>query len=262
MTDDAPRELLARVEDASVGWGRHVVLRGVSFELRRGDYLGIVGPNGSGKSTLLRALLGLEEPLAGSIVRSAAWRAGNVPQRDTLEPLFRFRALEVVEMAAHAESWLPGPPWGDVLTRARREAAREALDAVGMGDRAGRVFRDLSGGQKQRVLIARALAAAPSVLVLDEPTTGMDIASEADLLGLVRRLRDERDLAVVLVSHSLHVVADEADRVGLLIGDRVRFGTPGEIVADGPLSELYDRTVHVHELHGRRVIHVKGREGR
>ena len=257
MTAAAERELLARVEDASVGWGRHVVLRGVSFELRRGDYLGVVGPNGSGKSTLLRALLGLANPLAGTIVRTSAWRAGNVPQRDTLEPLFRFRALEVAAMTAHSGSWLPGLRNAD-----RRRAAREALDAVGMGDRARRVFRDLSGGQKQRVLIARALAAAPSVLVLDEPTTGMDIASEADVLGLVRRLRDERNLAVVLVSHSLHVVADEADRVGLVVGDRVRLGTPGEIVADGPLSELYDRKVHVHELHGKRVIHVKAREGR
>lgn len=257
MTDREPRELLARVDDASVGWGRHVVLRGVSFELRRGDYLGVVGPNGSGKSTLLRALLGLADPLAGTVVRSAAWRAGNVPQRDTLEPLFRFRALEVAAMTAHSNSWLPA-----LRNDERRRAAREALAAVGMADRADRVFRDLSGGQKQRVLIARALAAAPSVLVLDEPTTGMDIASEADLLGLVRRLRDERDLAVVLVSHSLHVVADEADRVGLVVGDRVRFGTPGEIVADGPLSQLYDRTIEVHELHGRRVIHVQAREVR
>jgi len=257
VTDADPRELLARVDDASVGWGRRVVLRGVSFELRRGDYLGLVGPNGSGKSTLLRALLELADPIAGTVVRSAAWRAGNVPQRDTLEPLFRFRALEVVAMAARSQSWLPG-----LRNAERRAAAREALAAVGMGDRADRVFRDLSGGQKQRVLIARALAAEPTVLVLDEPTTGMDIAAEADLLGLVRRLRDERDLAVVLVSHSLHVVADEADRVGLLAGDRVRFGTPGEIVANSPLSELYDRTVHVHELHGRRVIHVERREGR
>lgn len=253
----AEADLLARVEDVSVGWGRRVVLRGVSFELRRGDYLGLVGPNGSGKSTLLRTLLGLAAPLAGSVIRTAAWRAGYVPQRDTLEPLFRFRALEVVAMAAHSGSWLP------VLRNAeRRRAAREALEAVGMGDRADSVFRDLSGGQKQRVLIARALAAAPSVLVLDEPGTGMDIAAEADLLELVRRLRDERHLAVVLVSHSLHVVADEADRVGLLAGDRVRFGTPGEIVADRTLSELYGREVHVHELHGRRVIHVQTREGR
>jgi ABC-type Mn2+/Zn2+ transport system ATPase subunit len=89
----------------------------------------------------------------------------------------------------------------------------------------------------------------------------MDVSSERDLLDLVQRLRAERDLAVVLVTHSLHIVADEADRVGLLVGDRVRFGTPRELVADGPLSEVYARTVHVHDLHGRRVIHVKGRKG-
>ncbi len=252
----SPGELLASVDDASVGWGRRVVLRGVSFELRRGDYLGLVGPNGSGKSTLLRALLGLARPISGAIARTAAWRAGNVPQRDTLGPLFRFRAVEVVAMAARSESWLPG-----VRNAERRDAARAALDAVGMGERADRVFRDLSGGQKQRVLIARALASSPTALVLDEPTTGMDISAEADLLELVQRLRVERDLAVVLVSHSLHVVADEADRVGLLVGDEVRFGAPHDLVADAPLSTLYRRPVEVHEFRGRRVIHVmRGKE--
>lgn len=257
MTQVSAPELLAEVENASVGWGRHVVLRGVSFQLSRGDYLGIVGPNGSGKSTLLRALLGLSKPIEGNVVRTSAWRAGNVPQRDTLEPLFRFRALEVAAMAAHSESWMPFARNEDRLD----EAAR-ALEAVGMADRSHRVFRDLSGGQKQRVLIARALASGPSVLVLDEPTTGMDISSEANLLDLVQHLRTARNLAVVLVTHSLHIVADEADRVGILVGDRVRFGSPKEIVADGPLSEVYARPVHVHDLHGRRVIHVKGRERR
>jgi zinc transport system ATP-binding protein len=253
----AEPELLARATDVSVGWGRRAVLSGVTFDVRRGDWLGIVGPNGSGKSTLLRALLGLAQPIAGRIERSPAWRSGYVPQRDSLEPLFRFRALEVAAMAAHTASWLPGARNAD-----RRDAAARALDAVGMGTVAHRVFRDLSGGQKQRVLIARALAADPTVLVLDEPTTGMDVAGEADLLDLVQRLRRERNLAVVLVTHSLHVVADEADRVGLVAGDGVRFGSPKEIVADGPLSDVYERPVHVHELHGRRVVHVKGRERR
>lgn len=250
----AEQDLLASLERVSVGWGRHIVLRGVSFELRRGDYLGLVGPNGSGKSTLLRALLGLAKPIEGSVVRTPAWRAGNVPQRDTLEPLFRFRALEVAAMAARSDSWLP-------LARSaeRVAAANEALDAVGMGDLAGRVFRDLSGGQKQRVLIARALASHPSVLVLDEPTTGMDIAAEADLLDLIQALRAARNLAVVLVSHSLHIVADEADRVGLVVGDGVRFGAPEDLVAEGPLSELYGREIRVHGLHGRRVVHVTRR---
>jgi ABC-type Mn2+/Zn2+ transport system ATPase subunit len=253
----AQAELLATVSDASVGWGRRVVLRGVSFDVHRGDYLGIVGPNGSGKSTLLRALLGLSEPITGSVARTSAWRVGNVPQRDTLEPLFRFRALEVAAMAAHSGSWLPG-----TRNAERIDAAARALDAVRMSPMGHRVFRDLSGGQKQRVLIARALASNPSVLVLDEPTTGMDVSSEADLLDLIQHLRAERNLAVVLVTHSLHIVADEADRVGLLVGDGVRFGSPKEIVADGPLSDVYARPVHVHELHGRRVIHVKGREKR
>lgn len=253
----AQAELLATVTNASVGWGRHIVLRGVSFDVHRGDYLGVVGPNGSGKSTLLRALLGLSRPIEGTVVRTPAWRVGNVPQRDTLEPLFRFRALEVAAMTARSDSWMPG-----MRNAERADAAARALDAVGMAPMSRRVFRDLSGGQKQRVLIARALAANPTVLVLDEPTTGMDVSSERDLLDLIQNLRTQRNLAVVLVTHSLHIVADEADRVGLLVGDGVRFGSPKEIVADGPLSEVYARPVHVHELHGRRVIHVRRRERR
>jgi ABC-type Mn2+/Zn2+ transport system ATPase subunit len=171
---------LLTVRDATVGWGRHAVLRGVSFELRPGDCLGVVGPNGSGKSTLLRAILGLAAPLAGRIERAPAWRAGHVPQRDALEPLFRFCAYDVVEMFAR------------VTARSRAaagDASRESLRAVGMDLVADRTFRNLSGGQKQRVLIARALAVRPSVLVLDEPTSGMDVRAEAELLGLVRAIR-------------------------------------------------------------------------
>lgn len=249
--------LLASVRDASVGWGRRVVLRGVSFDLRRGDYLGLVGPNGSGKTTLVRALLGLARPLAGSIERTRAWRAGYVPQRDALEPLFQFRAREVVAMAARADAWLPLRGG-----RERREAASAALRDVGMAAHADRVYRDLSGGQKQRVLIARALAAGPAALVLDEPTTGMDLAAERDLLDLVQRLRAERGLGVVVVTHSLHVVADEATRVGLVAGDEVRFGTPAEIVAEGPLAEVYGRAVSVRLVDGRRVVHAAAREER
>jgi ABC-type Mn2+/Zn2+ transport system ATPase subunit len=254
MTETRPAAPLARIEGASVGWGRRVVLRKVEFEIRSGDYLGLVGPNGAGKSTLLFALLGLTRPIVGRVARFPGWRAGYVPQRDTIEPLFRFRAREVVAMAARAGSFLPFTG-----RKARARAAEEALDSVGMSGMAGRVFRDLSGGQKQRVLIARALVSGPSVLVLDEPTTGMDISIEADLLSLIRALRDERGLTIVLVSHSLHLVADEADRVGLLAGGTVNFGSPDEIISERELSAVYGRPVTVDELHGRRVVHVPHR---
>lgn len=238
---------LLTVAAAAVGWSGRPVLRGVSFTLAARDYLGIVGPNGSGKTTLLRALLGLAAPLEGRVDRSAAWRAGYVPQRDSLEPLFRFRAFEVVEMFARL---------GAASRAAARDATAEALAAVSMDAARDRVFRDLSGGQKQRVLIARALAVRPTVLVLDEPTTGMDIRAEAELLALVRRIRSERGLAVILVTHSLHVVADEASIVGVLRGDRTEFGPPARVLAQESLSRIYGCPVESAFVGGRHVIHA------
>lgn len=245
MTAAAPAPPLVTVAAASVGWAGRAVLRDVSFTLRRGETLGIVGPNGSGKTTLLRAVLGLARPVAGRVERSPDWRAGHVPQRDAIEPLFRFRSSEVVGMFARV---------GAPSKAAASEAAREALASVGMESAAARVFRDLSGGQKQRVLIARALAVRPTVLVLDEPTTGMDVRAEAELLGLVRRVREERGLAVVLVTHSLHLVADEATTVGILHGDRATFGPPAEVLSEESLSRLYGCRVESAVVGGHRVV--------
>lgn len=236
---------LLSVERASVGWGRRVVLRDVSFTLARHDYLGIVGPNGSGKSTLLRALLGLAAPRDGRIVRSPEWRAGYVPQRDALEPLFRLCAFHVVEMFARV---------GAASAAAAADATHDALRAVGMEAAEGRVYRDLSGGERQRILIARALAVRPSVLVLDEPTTGMDVRAEAELLALVRRVREGRGLAVVLVTHSLHVVADEAETVGILHGDGAEFGRPETVLSPENLSRIYGCDVTSEVVRGRRLI--------
>jgi zinc transport system ATP-binding protein len=236
---------LLTVAGASVGWAGRTVLRDVSFSLHRGETLGIVGPNGSGKTTLLRAVLGLARPLAGRVERSAEWHAGYVPQRDAIEPLFRLRSDEVVEMLARVVS---------PSAAAAREASREALAAVGMTAAADRVFRDLSGGQKQRVLIARALAVRPTVLVLDEPTTGMDLRAEAELLALVRQIRETHGLAVVLVTHSLHVVADEATTVGLLHGDHATFGPPADVLSETNLSRIYGCPVASAVVGGHRVI--------
>jgi ABC-type Mn2+/Zn2+ transport system ATPase subunit len=247
----APVEPLARAEAVSVGWRGRAVLRDVTFELRAGEALALVGPNGSGKSTLLVALLGLRRPLAGSVVRSPRWRAGYVPQQAALDPLFRFSVADVVAMGSLAGRWLPG-----AHARERLAVAARALDAVGLAHKATEIFRDLSGGQRQRVLLARALARDPTVLVLDEPTIGLDIRAESVFLDLVRRLRSERNLAVVVVSHSLAVAASEADTIGLVHAGRVRFGSWQEILDPVVLASVYgpdlDVSEHLPDLSGRR----------
>lgn len=220
---------LLEARGLAFGHGGIPVAAGVDLDLGPGECVGIVGPNGAGKTTLLRTLVGLQPPLSGTVRTEPGLRVGYVPQAGSLDPAFPFRAGDVVAMAAPG-GWLP--------LSGRRERARrtaEALARAGAADLADRPFRDLSGGQKQRVLLARALATGPAVLALDEPATGLDLEAEASLRALLRRLRGEDGLAVLLVTHALGIVAREADRVVLLHGGRARSGPPAELLA--PVGE-------------------------
>lgn len=220
-------------QDVAVGWHSRAVVSGVTLRLCGGESLVLLGPNGSGKSTLLRAVLGLSRPLSGTIERQPGWRAGFVPQRDATTSLLRLRAVEVVGMAAPS-TWLSLAGSAD-----RRRRATECLAAVGMESHVRHTFRDLSGGQRQRVLLARALAAEPTVLLLDEPTTGLDLRAEREFLGLVRSLRSERGMASVIVTHSLALARSEATSVGLLHDRRFHFGSSDELLTDERLSAVY-----------------------
>jgi zinc transport system ATP-binding protein len=245
-----PSPLLS-LRDASAGHGARTVVAGVTLDVLPGEVVGIVGPNGCGKTTLLRVLLGLAAPTSGEIRRDPGLRIGYVPQRESTEPLFRLSAEEFVASAAVPGAWLP---WSAREERSRR--ARAALEAVGLGGMTGRVWQDLSGGQRQRVLLARALAADPQVLVLDEPTSGMDVRAEEEFLAVLRDLRRTRGLAVVLVTHALHVVAEESDRVALFVPDasgptaapsRVVVGPTAEVITSERLSAVWGVPVVVDE---------------
>src|SRR5262249_51777410 len=158
---------IVALHDVNLGYDGRVVLRQVTFEVERGEFLALLGPNGAGKSTLLRGMLGLVPPLAGRIEYASDRRAtppGYVPHRDSLDPIFPLTAAEVVLMGTYASM---GPL--HVVGRAQHRVAATALDQVGLSSLANEPFWTLSGGQKQRVLIARALAAQPQVLLLDEP---------------------------------------------------------------------------------------------
>ena len=162
----------------SFGYTHRTVRQGLSFDVHRGEILGIVGPNGSGKTTLLRTILGLLRPLHGQVDRQAGLTISYVPQRDRIDTILPVTALDVVLMGRAARA---GP-----LQRVHRrdlDAGRRALALLGAESLSHRLFRNLSGGQQQRVLLARALAAdRTDLLVLDEPTAGMDAASEAAIV--------------------------------------------------------------------------------
>ncbi len=239
---------LVRFEGVSLGYGRRPVLTDLSFTIAEGDFLGIVGPNGSGKTTIIRAMLGTLPPLAGVVTKTPGLRFGYVPQREHVDSLYPLSVADVVIMGRYDRIPVGRRPSDDDQAK-----VRQALEQVGIPDLAERRLASLSGGQKQRTLIARALVGDPTVLVLDEPTNGMDLVSTTQILGLVRDLHDVRRLTVVMVSHALNEVANYVNRIGLAFGNRLRLGGVGEIINEQVLS-VYGLPVEVNSFDGHRVV--------
>ena len=243
---------LITFEHASLGYGRRVVLEDISFEVNPGDYLGLVGPNGAGKTTVLKALLGIHAPLAGMVRTAGGLRFGYVPQREQLNYYYPLSVADVVTMGRP-----PHARWQRDARSRDREAVDHALAQVGLIPLARRQIRYLSGGERQRMLIARALVSEPTILVLDEPTNGMDLAATTQILALVRQLRRERGITVLLVSHALNEVANEVDHIALVVGGRFRLGPTAEILTGETLSAMYGIPVEVAHFGGRHVVMAK-----
>ncbi|RYH09518.1 metal ABC transporter ATP-binding protein [Tropicimonas sp. IMCC6043] len=214
MTDTSP---LIEATGLVVRRGGNVALQEVDFTISRGEIVTIVGPNGSGKSTLLRTLIGAIRPSAGHIRRAPGLRIGYVPQSLHIEPGL---PLSVARFLA-----LPRPQPADRIA--------EALNRAGLPDLHDRRMTELSGGQFQRVLLARALLERPDILMLDEPTQGLDQRGSADFYRQIEEVRSELGCAVVMVSHELHVVMSASDRVICLNGHVCCSGAP-DVVATAP----------------------------
>jgi len=232
---------LIRLERAVIGY-RTPLLPPIDLTVRPNSTLGVLGPNGAGKTALLKALLGLLPLLGGRRILPLGRtpRVGYVPQRDRLDMSWPLSVLDVVLMG---RAPLVGPMR---RYRARdRDAARAAMQEIGIGDLADRPLYALSGGQHQKVLIARAIAAEPELLVLDEPTSAMDPAAERVLLDLVARLKSAHNLSVVLVTHQLTAIPGFADEVALVDRERGLFEVgPAEQMLDPErLGRLYGRVV-------------------
>lgn len=238
-------ELLFRLEDASLRYGRQVILQGIHLEIRAGDFFGLVGPNGSGKTTLLRSLLGILKPKPGNVWRANRLKIGYVPQREGLDPLFPVTALEIVLMGRYPRMGLFRG-----ASRTDREIAYRCLEQVGLAEHSRTLFRNLSGGQRQRVLIARALATEPNLLVLDEPTNGLDLPTESNILSLIANLHSVHGLTIVLVSHQLNVVARYASRMGVLLNGKLLTGSTPELMNEQVLQQVYGIPVLVQEMDG------------
>ena len=230
---------VVRIEGVSITREGRLVLEDIRFDVAAGAFVGVIGPNGAGKTTLLRAILGLVPLSAGRIEvlgRPAAERAragngiGYVPQRHAFPADFPANALDVVRLGRlHQRDGRAG----------ERRAAEEALARVGIGGLGGRPVGTLSGGEQRRVTLAQALCASSKLLILDEPTVGLDLPAEQEFYALVRRLQDELGLAVIAVSHDLLALAGEADHL-VCINRRMHIhGQPEDVIHSHALREAY-----------------------
>ncbi len=235
---NAPAPLL-RFEAATLGYPGRPVLTGVDFSAERGSFVGIFGPNGAGKTTILRTVLGLLSPLEGVLHFSGsprrAPRFGYVPQKERLDAIYPLTAYEVAAMGTYRKVDL-----FRVLRRTdRARHIRECLRTCGALELAGRRYGDLSGGQRQRVLIARALAADPELLALDEPMAGIDIATQQSLLELLQGLKAAAKLTVLMVSHRIQVEKGLFSHIAWVDGGKAAFAPASEILARGPMSKAF-----------------------
>lgn len=199
-------DALISFQDVALGYDGVPVLEGLTLEIHRGDFLALVGSNGCGKSTILKSIAGILEPLRGRIRRGAGEkpvRFGYVPQRETIEMVFPLTVFEVALMGTYGRVSAGWP-----ITHADRELVRTCLANVGLDDLRRKPFPALSGGQRQRVLIARALAADPDILLLDEPLSGIDLGAAQTIMELIARLHRDHGLTTVMVSHHLKALRE------------------------------------------------------
>ena len=246
----ASADVAIDLRDAAFGYGERAVLSDANLTIRRGEIVAVVGPNGSGKSTLMKGILGLNERVAGSVtlfgvpsheLRDRA-RLGYVPQRHTLSASVRATAEEIVSTGR-----LPRIGWLGRLRGTDRQIVARALDVVGLADRAATEVSTLSGGQQRRVLIARALAGQPDVLIMDEPTAGVDATNQHVLADVLARLV-EQDVTMVIVTHELGALERLLTRIVVVDAGRIRFdGTPQEY-AGARATVHHDHDSHHHDL--------------
>jgi zinc transport system ATP-binding protein len=230
------------MQDVTVSYRDHVVLRDISLELAAGRYLAVVGPNGAGKTTLLKTILGTVRPLSGTVrvFGKPPWKLGDdrrrigyVPQVTTTDIHFPITVYQAVIMGRYGRVGLVRRP-----AQADRQAAHRAMARVRITDLSREPIGRLSGGQRQRVYVARALANEPDLLLLDEPTSGVDIATAESFYELLHRLNGE-GMAIIVVSHDIGVVARYADSIACVNMRLVAHGRPDEVMSGSVLTCMY-----------------------
>ncbi|HEX6491160.1 MAG TPA: ATP-binding cassette domain-containing protein [Gaiellaceae bacterium] len=258
---DARRPEAVSFEHASVRLGGRTILHDVSLSIAGGEFVAMLGPNGAGKSTLVKAMLGLLPLAAGraAILGQPAGepnaRIGYLPQRRNFDSGTRIRGVDLVRLGLEGARWgLPLPGLPSQRRNARRVA--EVIELVGAGDYAREPIGQLSGGEQQRLLIAQALVRSPELLLLDEPLDSLDLASQAGVAALVRRICRDEGVAVLLVAHDINPILGFLDRVIYVAGGGAVEGRPQEVITGETLSRLFGAPIEVLRASDGRLVVV------
>lgn len=247
MTGTGVGPELIRLDGVSAAYGRNVVLSDVSFHVHEDQFTGIVGPSGAGKTTLLRLLLGTLTPVAGTVDARPDLRVSYVPQLETVNWNFPVTVNECVLMSRTSGRRMP---WASRQDRADVESVLERLGIAGLGERH---IRELSGGQQQRMFLARALLRDPQLLLMDEPTSGVDVSTRHDVLHLLADLHED-GVAIVLTTHDLNGMAAHLPHLVCVHHRIVADGTPQEVITPGVLEQTFGARMEVLEHLGMRVV--------
>ncbi len=258
-------EPIVELKSVTSGYGGQPALQGVDLTINRGDFVGLLGPSGSGKTTLLRTILGAVDVYHGEVRvhgRSITeWkpRIGYVPQLETIDWNFPVTVEQVVMMGSVSRRWWL--PWHDGSVRVR---AHEMMERLGIADLAKRHIRELSGGQQQRAFLARALVSNPRLLLLDEPTSGVDIKTRDEVMHLLDEL-NHQDVTVIMTTHEINAVAAHLPWVVCVNGRVVDSGPPARVFTPEALKRTYDADIVVTEYMGMKLVaespHFFGRNG-
>ena len=257
------------IQSLCVRYGQRTVLESVSLEVQSGEVLAIIGPNGAGKSTLIRTISGVLQPYAGRISVNGedlkrlshserARQLAVVPQAIQLPEAYSVYQTVLLGRTAYMN-------WFGRAARRDHAQVLNALEKTNALDLADRLVGQLSGGERQRVLLARAIAQGAPYLLLDEPTTFLDLQHQSNLLNLIRSLSQEKNLGVLMVLHDLNLASLYADRVAIISGGHITAqGSPSQVLTAERLTSIYRVPVHVipHPDYGTPLILPDGREGR
>ncbi len=247
-------EAIVRLQDVSCGYGKQEVLSGVSLDIMPGDFVGLLGPSGSGKTTLLRTVLGAVDVYRGQVLVEGTStgrrrpKVGYVPQLETIDWNFPVTVREAVMMGRTMDNRFL--PW---YRRQDRMLADEMMERLGISHLAPRHIRELSGGQQQRVFLARALVSGPRILLLDEPTSGVDMKTRDDVMHLLHEI-NHQGITIIMTTHEINAVAVHLPWVICMNGKVLAEGPPSSVITSETLKRTYGAEMPVIHYRGMTLV--------